>query len=182
MPDTKPSKGILQKLGLASNKPNPNQSIDDAVQKGLVKVRKEMPDMAGKKVGSSSGSLARFFMPSTAQAVTNPFTGNVTYNPEALKGSSQDEIENMLTHEFTHSRQTDNTPFYKILGELFQRDARVPEGTTGLKDPYHWRSRELEAFQAERDRTVKNKLPWMRDPQTGQGDVMLPSTRKKVAR
>jgi hypothetical protein len=87
-------------------------------------------------------------------------------------------MENTVTHEMAHSRQSQHTPWYKILPELFTPDEKVPEGYKGeMNTPYHWRPRELEAFGAEKTRTLTHHLPYMRDPQTGMGDIDLPKQR-----
>jgi hypothetical protein len=152
------------------------------MQRALRKVQGENPDVKPVSISSSDSSLMnRLFAPKGAMATTNPFTGNIHYNPKQLQGIGQDELENTVAHELTHSRQAQNTPWYKTVAGLFSPDETVPQGAPSSMDtPYHWRPQELEAFDAERARTLSHHLPWMRDPVTGMGDIQLMKQKVKV--
>lgn len=144
--------------------PDKNKTLDESAQRAIAKVRGEMPDVSNVSVNpSSSNMLARFFMPKQSIATTNPFTGNVTYNPDQLTGMSQGEIENTIAHELTHSRQAAAEPFYKVL-----MNALNP-----MRPDYYDRPEELVAFQAEKDRTLAKHLS-VPDPITGNRDIPLP--------
>lgn len=159
-----------------------NKVLDESMQRALAKVQGEMPDV--KKISvtpSTSSMLPGIFMPRGADAVTNPFSGNVTYNPDMMQGQSPHDMEQILTHEMTHVGQTQNTPWYSILGDMFKPDVKVPQGITPgstLDNPYYWRPREMEAYQAERNRASKYKTPDFVDPVLGTRDIMLPSPRR----
>lgn len=157
------------------------------MQRAYAKVAGEMPDVKKVSVSPSTSSLlSRWFMPRGANAVTNPFTGNITYNPEMLAGLDDNDREQILAHELTHTKQTQNTPWYKILGGIMKQNLggdSVPEGvrpSSPLNNPYYWRQHEQEAYQAERDRAMRNKIPNYVDPVTGGRDInLLPEPKKK---
>ena len=168
-----------QKPESDKDKQQRHKLFDDSMQQAYQKVSGEMPGVKKVSVSPSGGSiLSKMFMPRGAYAVTNPFTGNITYNPDVMAGLSRDEMENVLAHEMTHVKQTQNTPWWKtameIPASLFGIDEKVPEGADSThNDPYYWRPREMEAFQAERDRAERLKLPYFRDPISGMGDIDL---------
>lgn len=161
-----------------------NKLLDESMQRAYAKVAAEMPDVKRVAVTPSNQSwMTRIFMPRGSQAVTNPFTGNITYNPDAMQGMAPEDIEQALAHELTHVRQTQNMPWYQKVASLFTDNPGVPAGISGsspLNDPYYWKPSEMEAFQTERDRATRMKLPWYRDPVLGTGDIMLPSPRKGI--
>lgn len=155
------------------------------MQRAYSKVSKEMPGV--KKISvtpSNSTMMGRIFTARGANAVSNPFTGNMTYNPDMINGMGYNQFdkEQILAHEMTHTAQTQNTPWYKTLGEIFSRDEKVPAGikdTSVLNNPYYWRPRELEAYQAERDRATRLHQPNYVDPIYGTRDIPLPSNYNK---
>ena len=60
-----------------------NRLIDESMQRAYAKVSGEMPDVKRVSVSPRQSSfLTNLFMPRGAYAVTNPFTGNITYNPD----------------------------------------------------------------------------------------------------
>lgn len=157
----------------------PDDSMDALMQKAYAKVRGEMPDVQPVSVTSSDASmLGGYMMPKGANAATNPFTGNVSYNPAMLQGRSPHDLEDTMTHELTHARQAQSTPWWQTALDLFRPDAKVPQGITPgstLDNPYLWRPNEMEAFQAERDR---NRLaPYPTDPMLGTRDIQLRKDR-----
>lgn len=171
-----------------------NRLLDESMQRAYIKVSKEMPDVKPVTVRPRQSSfLTNLFMPKGAYAVTNPFTGNITYNPDMFEGQTQDDIEQTLAHELTHTRQMQNTPWYGHLAEVGDQmlqnvksmwggnEDRVPEGISSsspLNNPYYWRPREMEAFQAEKDRAARMKIPYYVDPILGTRDINLPAPRK----
>jgi hypothetical protein len=164
-----------------------NKVLDESMQRAYAKVSAEMPDVKKVSVTPSTSMLGRFFMPRGAMAVTNPFTGNVMYSPDAMQGQSQDDMEQTIAHELTHTRQSMNEPWYEHAVDIVKSlnpwgDEKVPEGIQKgsiLDNPYYWRPREMEAFQAERDRAQRNKIPYYVDPVLGSRDIMLPSQKKQ---
>jgi hypothetical protein len=139
----------------------------------IKKIKQEMPDVSDVDV-QPAGPIARFFSKAGSRATANPFTGNVTYYPQQMEaeGLSPEAINNVFTHELTHSRQIQNTP-------LLQRFANVGRsllpGFLGGDESYYERPREMEAYQAERDRTARLGLRNIPDPMTGARDIELPS-------
>jgi hypothetical protein len=149
------------------------------MQRAYAKVSGEMPDVKPVTVSPRNSSLlTKYFMPKGAFAVTNPFTGNITYDPNALQGQSQNSMENIMAHEMTHSRQAQETPWYKTIMNMMTPDEKVPEGITQggpLDNPYYWRPHEMEAFQNEQDRMIRQHQPYQQSPITGAMDINLPA-------
>jgi hypothetical protein len=158
----------------------PDSSMDALMQKAYGKVQGEMPTVKGGTLSASDSSvLPGIFMPRGADAVTNPFSGNITYNPDAMASRSPFDREQILTHELTHAGQTQDTPWWKTLAGIVSPDERVPQGVqpgSPFNNPYYWRPRELEAYQAERDRA--RMVPDVADPISGARDIPLPAPRK----
>lgn len=163
-----------------------NQLLDESMQRAYQKVSKEMPNVKPITVSPSNLSLlTKLFTPRGANAVSNPFTGNMTYNPSMIQdmGYSPFDQEQITAHELTHSGQTQTTPWYKTLGEIFSRDEKVPQGIrpgSTLNNPYYWRPRELEAYQAERDRATRLKQPDYVDPILGTRNIQLRPEKPKT--
>lgn len=161
------------------NGKQPNNLLDESMQRAYNKVSAEMPNIKRVSVTPRESSfLSKFFMPRGATAITNPFTGNINYNPEIVRGLSDDELEQIMAHELTHVGQTQNQPWYRTIADIFKRDEQVPQGipsASNLNMPYYWRPREMEAFQAE-----KNRNPNMySDPMSGARDILIPSQKRK---
>lgn len=146
-------------------KQDKNRLFDESMQRAYQKVSKEMPGVKGVSVSPRESSfLTRFMMPRGATAVTNPFTGNITYNRESMAGYTPDELEQVMAHELKHVEQTQNTPWYKTAAEIFN----MP-----FEEEYYKRPREMEAYQFERDRATRRKTPNYVDPVHGTRDIML---------
>lgn len=139
--------------------------------KVIKKVKQEMPDQAATSV-EPSGFLGRF-LSRGANASTNPFTGSVSFNPDMMDKMSPDEMENTFTHELTHSRQVQDTPFLSRFGNVAK--SMLPGFLGGGDEEYYQRPRELEAFQAEKNRTLSHNLRDMPDPMNARRDINLPS-------
>lgn len=162
------------------------------MQRAYSKVSKEMPNVKKISVSPSNSSLlTKVFTPRGANAVSNPFTGNMTYNPAMINdmGYSQFDKEQILAHEMTHTAQTQDMPWYKKLGDMWGQQAgemvhnTVPQGIrpdSVLNNPYYWRPHELEAYQAERDRATRLKQPNYVDPILGTRDIQLFPERNKA--
>lgn len=138
-------------------------------QKSIKKIQKENPDVANVKVKPGNW-FDRMMTGSSVRATASPWTGNVTYFPERMQkeGMSDDQIDNTFHHELQHSRQT--------LGmNPMQRLMSVGRSMLG-QEPYGERPRELEAFQAERDRSARLGLR-VPSPYTGARDIQLPAER-----
>ena len=144
--------------------------------KAIKKVKQEMPDQAATSV-EPSGFLGRF-MSRGANASTNPFTGSVNYNPDVMQRLSPDEMENTFAHELTHSRQIQAKPWLQRFTDVGK--SMLPGFLGGGEEEYYQRPREMEAFQAERDRTASHNLRGMPSPTTGQNDIDLPSENPMV--
>lgn len=143
--------------------------------KATKKVRQEMPDVSNVPI-EPAGFFGRLFG-GNASATASPWTGNVSYNPEVMNRLSQDRAENVFAHELTHSRKIRNTPYLQRLMNVGR--SMIP----GMEESYYNRPREMEAYQAERDRSTRLGLPNMPDPITGRRDIELPralSPRRKV--
>lgn len=164
------------------DKQEQNRVLDESMHRALTKVQSEMPDVKPVTLSPSSSSLlSGFMMPRATLATTNPFTGNITYSPEANYGVGDSEMEQTMAHELTHSRQAQNTPWYRTLLDAYKPDAKVPQEITPgstLDNPYLWRPNEMEAFQTERNRAMNQGLDTA-DPVTGARDIMLPKDKKK---
>lgn len=136
----------------------------------IKKVRQEMPDQAETPI-EPAGPIGRFFG-GNAIATASPWTGSVSYNPEAMSKLSPPEIENTLAHELTHSRQIQNTPYWQRPLNVIR--SMIP----GMDESYYQRPREMEAYQTERDRNLRlgQSLP---DPVTGGQDIQLPPVSRR---
>lgn len=141
-------------------------------EKQIKKVRAENPDVADVAI-KPAGFMAKLFANKSARAIANPFTGNVTYFPERMASMSEPEQENVFHHELQHSRQARaSSPLQKLMA--------IGKNVLGMEEEYSRRPRELEAFQAEKDRSRRLGLN-LPDPYTGARDIQLPpmSARRK---
>lgn len=146
---------------------------EDRYKASINKVKKEMPDVSDVDV-QPTGFFGRLLSgggdASGTRAVASPWTGNVSYNPGAMSKLSPDEMDNVFTHELTHSRQIRNTPYLGRAANVFK--SMLP-GFLGGDESYTQRPREMEAYQAERDRTARLGLRNMPDPVSGAKDIEL---------
>jgi hypothetical protein len=169
-----------------------NKVLDESMQRAYQKVSGEMPNVKPISVSPSNSSLlTKVFTPRGANAVSNPFTGNMTYNPSMINdmGYSQFDKEQILAHEMTHTAQTQDMPWYKKLGDIFGQQTNelmhntVPKEISEnsvLNNPYYWRPHEQEAYQAERDRATRLHTPNYVDPIFGTRDIQLYPERNKT--
>jgi hypothetical protein len=139
----------------------PQELIDEAMKRVLAKIQAEMPNVRHTSLSSNPK------LPSNVAARTDPLGGSIEYNPFMLQTMSPAERENTVAHEMTHVRQQQETPFWSQLYNQI-----MPQG------PYNTRSNEMEAFQTERDRSLRNHFS-LPDPQSGATDIELPSPRRK---
>lgn len=137
----------------------------------IKKVREEQPDMQDTPI-EPAGFFGRMLRPD-AQAITNPFTGSVSYNPDNMGNMGQDELENTFTHELAHTRQVQQQPYLSRFTGMLRSMMPVSE-------QYHERPNEMEAFQAERNRSLSHHLD-LPDPVTLNRDIQLPSVSKRRA-
>jgi hypothetical protein len=163
------------------------QLLDEQAQAALKKVLGENPDIKPVTISPSGGGiLQRLFAPKSSLATTNPFTGNITYDPSQMVGLTQGEVENTVAHELNHSKHFQNMPWYSKIGSVINQtlfDDKPPAQGLSKNSPinsnYFWRPEEMEAFQAERDRTAKNRLTDVyTDPMLGTRDIPLFPPRK----
>lgn len=143
----------------------------DWMQQAIRKVRGENPDMARTSIqpgGFISGPAMHGL---NASGLTNPFTGNIYYDPSSYERMQPNERENALTHELMHSRQITDQSYLARLMNLGKQFFTSPE-------PYYERPNEMQAFQSERNRSLNLGLD-MPDPVTGKRDIQLPSSTKR---
>src|SRR6267154_3050080 len=138
--------------------------LEQQILQAKSRMQQEMPDVANSVSIGPMGGLLKSIAPKDSVAVTSPWTGNISYNSDALQGQSQEDINSTLAHELTHSRQVQGQSYpQRFLSGL--KNAFSPAGD------YNWRPNELEAFQTEHDRSLNQHLPV-------QGDIQLPPTPK----
>lgn len=137
----------------------PSELIDDAMKRVLDKVQAEMPNVKNKGMTSNQN------LPMNIAARTSNLTGNIDYNPFVLQTMSPDERENTITHEMTHVGQRQEHPIMSLIRQILPQ----PE--------YQQRDDEMQAFQAERNRSLAKRLS-VPDPQSGATDIQLPPIRK----
>lgn len=131
-------------------------------------MQKEMPaELAGTTI-APWGRLGQLLRPG-AEAMAGRLTQTVGYNPAAIQGKGQEEVNDLLAHELTHVRQRNRSgPINYFLETLV--DGRLP---------YYQRPVELEAFQTEKDRALQQRrtpptTPSFLDGSIGAGDIPLP--------
>ena len=147
--------------------PDPLQTVAQQVALAKAKMAQEYPDQAGASI-EPMGAIGRFFAgPSYAR--TNPFTGNVSLNEPAMQGLSQNEVDQILAHELTHTRQAQAMPLSQKLmlpiNGLMNSLGDLTGGKIGT--PYAQRPEEMEAFGTEADRANAQHLDIP-------GDIWLP--------
>lgn len=127
--------GLLRRIfGSGELSPEVLQAIEIA--------KREMPDLAPVQ---PYGLLSRMYG-SDAQAYTSPGR-NIYMNPAQMQGQSVQDIADILTHEQEHVKQMKERG-HSSVGE-FLRQAFTGQG------PYHQRTDEMSAFQAEKDRRAR---------------------------
>ena len=120
------------------------------------KMWQEMPDVANtpiepmgwldRLIGRAKGSS----LGGTTLALAHPVLGKVAYSPEGMTNQSQGETEDTVAHELTHIRQGRRGG-----GSLFERALAAARGAFDPILPYGQQSDELEAFQTENDRALR---------------------------
>ncbi len=160
---------VFSKVRAITGQTMPSGDLATRVQRAFAKAQAEQK-LRNVKVGPDTG-IWGILMPQNAAAVTNPFTGNVTYNQKAIGQYSDDQLENLATHELTHTKQTRQRSVGASLWSLL-----------GPTEEYTRRPTEMEAFQAERDRSTRQKRDWTMDPITGGMDVELKAPPKPRSR
>lgn len=153
-------------------------------------VRKEMPDVANAPI-ENMGWLDRMVADARGRmdgglimALTHPGSGgSVALNPDAMAMTSPTDREDTIAHELTHVRQARRDYADK---NILQRAAQVFADLKEAHLPYGQQPSELEAFQLEGDRAVRQgrapgitpnfSTPGFRE----MGDIYLPpdKTRK----
>ncbi len=161
----------------------PQVPVEQQIAIAKQKMAQEMPqESAGASVGpmgsfgQAMAGLKGRMTGGTPAATTDIFTGNVAYNPSALQGQSQDEIDQTLAHELTHTKQIQSQPWYQrgfnaLKAALPMTPWQYPAlpGQIAPKD-YQPDPDELEAYQTEHDRALAKQIPQS-------GDVWLPKPR-----
>jgi len=161
--------------------PDYSTTLQQQINTAKQQMQQEYPErMAGTSIepmgwfGNAIAGLRNIGGGST-QALTNPFTGNVSYNPTALYGQSQEDINNVLAHELTHTQQVRSQPWYRraVSGLIGSGSWDYPvQPGQQVPSNYQPNPQELEAFQTESDRTLSQHLP-------STSDVWLQPDRKK---
>lgn len=166
----------------------PGPTVDQQVATAKQQMQQEYPGrMAGTSIQpmgwmgkALSGLQSQLVGGGQTQALTNPWTGSISYNPEALAGQDQNTINQMLAHELTHTAQAQQAaqqPWYQRAYQAM-KGLMTPGGdypiSPGMDIPqnYQPRSDELEAFQTENDRALAQQLPQS-------GDIMLFPQRRQ---
>jgi hypothetical protein len=141
--------------------------INDSMQRAFDKVTSEYPNVKKPQL-SQFNMIERLLAPRDTVALTNPFTGNISYNPQSMQTMSPDDREQTVAHELVHSREAQDTPWYKT---AFR--ALMPQ------EEYSKRPGEMAAYQAEKDRASRLNLRGIVDPLTGSSDIQLPSMKRR---
>ena len=164
-----------------ANQQATNKSIDDSMQSALTRALSKMPTVQRPVLmPSNDNAISKLMAPRDAFARTGRFSGNILYNPDAVSSLSDNEKEDIMTHELTHTKQAQETPWYKMAYNTLMNNTNPPAGlpsNSPMNSSYQWNPLEMEAFQAERMRNILT--PGYSDPQTGARDIPLPSPRRK---
>lgn len=143
---TGPSQSFFQRM-FGSGQMTPE------MEQGIAIARKENPRLAPVQ---PYGLLSRLIQP-RAQAYASP--GRTLYvNPSQLKGSSAQDVADVLTHEQEHVNQMNArgySPSMELLHQMF---------SGGPTLPYGQRPDEMGAFQAEKNRRYAMGRPQMPIP------------------
>lgn len=122
--------------------------LEQAVMNSKMQLDKEMPDVSPQVSVSPNSMIDNLLqMAKGVQAggkvvmSTSPLSGNVSYDPQALDGASPGEIQDLMVHELTHSRQVKSVPLMQRLMHMY----------FGPTYKYGQDPDELSAFQAEGD-------------------------------
>ena len=164
----------------------PEQRVQQATQK----IKQERPGLEGMHTAimgpfgraiSGLGDVLSMDPNAQTMAITNPLTGSVYYNPAAVEGRSQSQLEDTIAHEGTHYLQHQQDyagkPWYQqALTGLQQIGAAMnPFGPRAGRNPV-----ELEAYQTDQDRAVREgrePAPMLNFDTRGlrtKGDIFLP--------
>jgi len=151
------------------------------MQSALTRALSKMPNVQRPILMPSNDNIvSKFMSPRDAYARTGRFTGHILYNQDAVKDLSDDEKEDVMTHELTHTKQAQTTPWYKMAWNTLTNNTNPPAGlpaSSPINNSYSWNPLEMEAFEAERQRNILKA--GYSDPQTGARDIQLPSARRK---
>lgn len=141
--------------------------LEQQILTARTKVQAEMPDVANvpiepmgwldrliasakEKIVGGGGSVAAMAHPS--KGVLGSGTGSVAYSPEILAQMSPGSQEDTVAHELKHVQQNHEDYEGKgLVGRLMQKYQDFGESRL----PYGQQPHELEAFQFEGDRAVK---------------------------
>ena len=121
----------------------PDQTTDQKIQQAIAQVRSEMPDVANAPI-EPMGTVGQWLADLKSRAIggqTQAFTsgGKIAFDPKALEGQSEHDLENLMAHELVHVRQ--------------QKKPSEPHPLGGFS--YGQDPREMEAFQFEQTRANK---------------------------
>ncbi len=170
--------------------PDPTLSpLEQQLLAAKTKVRAEMPDVANAPI-ENMGGLGQFLISAldkltrggATMAATKPNSGgSVGLMPEAMAQESPAEQEDTIAHELTHVRQARSDYGNK---SLLEQAAQSLKNRQERQLPYGQQPHELEAFQAQSDRAVRQgrepgatpnfSSPGFRE----KGDYVLPETVK----
>lgn len=137
---------LLRRQQAESDDIDREQSPESHMNLAALHVGGSMPEEMGSTSVKPMGLLDRLLAPAGAQAVTNPITKSVRYNP-ALMPSTQAETDDLLAHELTHVKQLNQQP---LLSRLLNM-VRPP------KNAYMDRPTEIEAYGVEKQRQGKRQ-------------------------
>ncbi len=159
-----------------SNPPDNTQLMVEMAKRQLAK------DMPAESKAATIGPMSTTYqllsggVPRGVTAVTGPLNG-IRYDPDELKGMNQTQVNDVLAHELTHVRQNLRQSSYQNLVDLLMRPFQT-------ELPYGQQPEEMEAFQTERDRSLKEHrpqsmpIPSFQGGKARQNDLTLPDFSK----
>jgi len=159
--------------------------IQKKMEESLARILAENPDVKPVTISpGNQGILSKIFSPRGALATTSLLNGNISYDPNQFLTKNPDEIDNIVAHELTHTRQIQQMPWYQkpltLLNRAFADDKPPAEGlspNSPINSNYYWRPEEMEAFQTERNRILnKPNMRVYEEPMLSTRDIMLPPT------
>lgn len=165
-------------------------ALEQQILKARMKVGQEMPDVADAPI-EPMGWFDRLVAAGKEQltgggkvvATANPAAGTVKYSPEVLGSLGQSGIEDTLAHELVHVRQGREAAGSTLFDQVRAKLNALKEGYM----PYGQQPQELEAYQYEGDRAVREgrepsatpnfSSPGMRE----KGNIRLTSAKEQAA-
>jgi hypothetical protein len=148
----------------------PDQSLSDKMAAVMAQLRREMPGPMSQ-ASIEPGAMPAAQNGGAVALQTDPNTKHITYDPNVFGAYDVPQMGDLLTHELTHVQQGDQPKpgLWDSLKSLFGG------GYSYNQDPA-----ELEAYQAQSDRAVRQHRTPMPTPNFSgpgmntRGDITLP--------